>query len=955
MAKNSVPDWSTTAASNTDIGGVPLGEGVTLPSNVNNFERTEMAQLAQQLADQTATGQTMGGTASALTVQVNQAWTALASNLSFVFKNTVGPNTGPVTLEAFNNVPTSLGARALRMPGDTALVGGEMLLNGLYPVIYDPAYNSGAGAWVLISSTGGSIIAKIQTFTASGTYTPSGGMLFAVVEAQAPGGSGAGCGAPSNTQVGGAPGGGAGGYAKKTLLAAAVGASKTVTIGLPGAAPSAGGNNGNAGGNVSFGAILSATGGSGAIAAGASGTMITNPTPGGTATGGDINIAGSSGLPAWGVREAGGNYTIDGGFGGASVLGPGGSAALNTDGAAPAVGYGGGGGGGMASPASSARGGGAGGAGCVIVTEYCLQFGGAFPFSVPPSSIADGTAGLPLVGNGGSGPTYQRLAIAGGGTGGADAATARINLAVTTHVASITALLALNPAKDPVAWLDDVTRAGQYQWNASSLTTTLMGSNIASSAVSGNTITSNGYGLPVGTAVMVASAVNGLALNTLYWVIPVDANNFKLATTQALAVAGTAVTLTGTTATTVNQHFDPNKYIYVTPTGALNGSTGAWVSADGAWTQHGYKTQTPPPNVHRFNDRVLVGTGATGEDGVAGSWLFSQGTGQPMSYLSTNAKLAVVTGNGTGANIDSQYGLLGAARGVPGQAGGVIGVSGLGVNSDTSGIGTQAWGGYFESVRNPGAVKGNISVEIEVTNLNSTAVSVDPFNGPNTGSYGLEIGSGGGTATNPVSYDASCFIVCVDNGAKAKAGLVFNHLALTSDSGVFHAIEMEKASQIEWYYATTAVGTYIRSDIDTAADAVGLVFSDTSVSLLDETGASLFSVLQPVTGTVAASLTTQAGTTATNTVKVSVDGSATAASLQISPKAAAGQIVLTGGTAGIRLAINDTGIGFFGGSEVAKQAITGALSSVTDANAKTVLTSIKNLLVAYGLATDSTT
>jgi len=43
--KNSVNDWSETASTNDNVGGVPLGENVMLPSNVNNAFRVVMAQL----------------------------------------------------------------------------------------------------------------------------------------------------------------------------------------------------------------------------------------------------------------------------------------------------------------------------------------------------------------------------------------------------------------------------------------------------------------------------------------------------------------------------------------------------------------------------------------------------------------------------------------------------------------------------------------------------------------------------------------------------------------------------------------------------------------------------------------------------------------------------------------------------------------------------------------------
>lgn len=46
MSKNAVSDWSTTAASNTDVGGLTLAEGAMLPSGVNNAFREIMAQIA---------------------------------------------------------------------------------------------------------------------------------------------------------------------------------------------------------------------------------------------------------------------------------------------------------------------------------------------------------------------------------------------------------------------------------------------------------------------------------------------------------------------------------------------------------------------------------------------------------------------------------------------------------------------------------------------------------------------------------------------------------------------------------------------------------------------------------------------------------------------------------------------------------------------------------------------
>lgn len=62
MAKNAVADWSTTAASNTDIGGISIAEGMS-PGNVNNAMRETMAQIAtwRSLVAQLADNETVSG------------------------------------------------------------------------------------------------------------------------------------------------------------------------------------------------------------------------------------------------------------------------------------------------------------------------------------------------------------------------------------------------------------------------------------------------------------------------------------------------------------------------------------------------------------------------------------------------------------------------------------------------------------------------------------------------------------------------------------------------------------------------------------------------------------------------------------------------------------------------------------------------------------------------------
>lgn len=60
MSKDAYADWDTTAANNTDIGGITLAESAMLPSQVNNAFREMMAQL--KTGDFTSGAYEPGGT-----------------------------------------------------------------------------------------------------------------------------------------------------------------------------------------------------------------------------------------------------------------------------------------------------------------------------------------------------------------------------------------------------------------------------------------------------------------------------------------------------------------------------------------------------------------------------------------------------------------------------------------------------------------------------------------------------------------------------------------------------------------------------------------------------------------------------------------------------------------------------------------------------------------------------
>lgn len=214
---------------------------------------------------------------------------------------------------------------------------------------------------------------KKQAFTASGTYTPSAGMLYAIIECiGGGGGGGAAVGTASQTYSGG--GGGSGGYSRAIVSAASVGASKTVTIGGGGIGGAPGANNGTAGSDTSVGALCVGKGGSGGLFGSASQSGMGGL--GGVAGTGDLTPIGNQGGAGVYISIAG-NLFLATNFGGSSSFGAGAvpptPAGGTVVGNAASANTGGGGSGGFANNVAANIGGGNGGSGIVFITEYNSQ------------------------------------------------------------------------------------------------------------------------------------------------------------------------------------------------------------------------------------------------------------------------------------------------------------------------------------------------------------------------------------------------------------------------------------------------------------------------------------------------------------------------------------------------------------------------------------------------------
>ncbi len=301
--------------------------------------------------------------------------------LSIALQSIIAAWTEPTATPPNNNTATPVDTSAssqtklgdLGIGGNFAVTGNSALM-GSVGVGTDTPNQKLSVTGIIQSSSGGiqfpdntiqtsAAINKInvKVFTGSGTYTPSPGLVYAVIEVVGGGGGGGSfsdntCSGHSNYCGGG---GGGGGYARKTLTAAQIGSSQTVTIGAGGTGGVGNGscgNNGINGGTSSFGPsgspFLSASGGTGGYSNGNGGV-------GSNGNGGDLNIYGSDGFNALIQTSC---QSFDGG--GSSYFGPGCSAWAGNG-----INYGGGGCGGY----FYAHNGGAGAGGVVIVTEYIKQ------------------------------------------------------------------------------------------------------------------------------------------------------------------------------------------------------------------------------------------------------------------------------------------------------------------------------------------------------------------------------------------------------------------------------------------------------------------------------------------------------------------------------------------------------------------------------------------------------
>jgi hypothetical protein len=335
--------------------------------------------LLVQTASLTASVVTLTGTANEITVTngtgVGTPTFSLPTALTFTGKTVTEGTFASPTISGTATISGKLANTSLRV-ADTdashALVitpGSNLTADRILTITTgDAARTLTISGNVTLTTTPITSVVR-QIFSATGTYTPTAGMVYCDVTGI--GGGGGGGGTALSTAAGSGGGGGGGGVSKIRLTAADIGASKAVTIGSGGTGGVAGNYTGLAGGDTSLGSLMVAKGGSpGTGGAGNAGGIGGD---GGVAGTGTITATGSGGSTGFGATIT--TVSLIAGHGGSGLYGgrprsQAVSLASGGDTGLAGTDFGSGGNGGGSANSSAATAGGDGKAGFIEVIEY---------------------------------------------------------------------------------------------------------------------------------------------------------------------------------------------------------------------------------------------------------------------------------------------------------------------------------------------------------------------------------------------------------------------------------------------------------------------------------------------------------------------------------------------------------------------------------------------------------
>lgn len=164
MAKNKISEWSSTPASNTDVGGINIAEGMA-PSDVNNAIREMMAQIKDQQAGYDGDNFTVGGN---LAVTGTSAFTGASTFTGAVTVNNLVVN-GNLSSDSEIALSNKLRVQRTNFAGTGAISGTTLTITvATSGALYVGSLLTGTGV------TAGTTITAFGTGTGgTGTYTVS--------------------------------------------------------------------------------------------------------------------------------------------------------------------------------------------------------------------------------------------------------------------------------------------------------------------------------------------------------------------------------------------------------------------------------------------------------------------------------------------------------------------------------------------------------------------------------------------------------------------------------------------------------------------------------------------------------------------------------------------------------------------------------------------------------------